>query len=288
MKLFEPPAPQTMSSYFDEVTKGKAKQLNRQNYNSIWLQVRKVAGQRPDKMERMALYIEFAERLRYVGYKNGWLELKKSPPAVQANIIAEYIVQDRLGFFTGKPADKKAGEALQKVVKAWATQKLSDTGKRRLDFMLDLKSLVEAKDTKEAAKALMKIGDQAITNAVKDNWGRISAYAIAKTPYGKVMSKAIIARTVLLRRLLVRAGSFAKRLNGVILAADLLLTPSSTATDFQMNQHAFLYTLDEVTDAIAKIGQTEVLSKIDPQKLLNQRIQNLPLQPSGPIVKPLH
>lgn len=288
MKFFEPPAPHTMSSYFDTVTNGKAKVLNRQNYNGVWRQVRTTVSQRSDKMERVALYLEFAERLRYVGYKNSWLELKKSPPAVQASIVAEYIVQDRLGFFTGKAAEQKAAGALQKTVKDWATQKLSDTGKRRLDFMLDLKALAEAKDSKEAAKALMKIGDTAVTNAVKDNWDKISTMVIAKTPYGHVMSKAILARTALLRSLALRAGAYAKGFSGVLLAADLLLTSKSTATDFQMNQHAFLHTLDEVTDTLSKIAQNEVMKNIEPRTFLNHQIKELSLQPKGPIVKPLH
>lgn len=281
-KPFVPPTPMSMAAYFDKVTANTAKNLDKRNLHSMWMRVRSVVVQRKDASERMALYMEFIGRARHVGLKNGFLDLKQSSAKEQANILAEYIVQDRLGFNPGDTATNKAAGVLKDKVKDWAFSHLSQTGQRRADFLLKIKSLVEAKSPADAAKALMSMGDQVITNAVSDNIDTISKHAIRITPYGQTMAKFIKARYALYARLAKRAAPFLKRMNFILTVADIALSPTSTATDFEMEQHAFLYTLDEAIEELSKVANVQAMRNLDADTFFNSRILKLELNPCGP------
>ena len=234
---FQPPAPQSMASYFDDITGGRIKNFTgiyRLDFKGALDAVRK----RPSAAERLALLAEFSARMEKIGQQQGFLaEPRKDTNA--ADSIAKFIIEDGLGL-KQKTVDQKVYDKGISLTKEWVKSGLNSKGQGAFRLMDVIWKILNASSATDVAKILGKEGGKELATWVSANAPTIAKRALKAAGYNS-RARNQIMRTIASRIALLKAPfKLMARFNHIIFALDIFLTPTETVSDFEEQRSMFL------------------------------------------------
>jgi len=234
---FQPPAPQNMASYFDDITGGRIKNfagIYRLDFKGALAAIRK----RPSAAERLALLAEFSARMESIGQQQGYLA---EPPkeADAAGSIAKFIIEEGLGL-KQKTVDQKIYDKGISLTKEWVKSGLNSTGQSAFRLMDVIWKILNASSATDVAKILAKEGGKDLASWVSANAPAIAKRALKAAGYNS-RARYQIMRTIASRIALLKAPfKLLARFQPIIFALDIFLTPTETVSDFEEQRSLFL------------------------------------------------
>jgi hypothetical protein len=215
-----------MDGYLDEVTGGKVRQF--ENVYRIDIDsALKLIRQRRNQEERLALLTTLSSRLHKWGESKGYVEssLKSGDP----NHFASFIVEDILGI-DGSTAEKKSIDKLKDITKEYVLEHFNATGKKAHKFSELVWDLINCTSSGEAARVLGKAGWEKFNTWAVENRVSLAKSAMKKINVPKPIRNRIVRVLALRTSLLKALPRFAARLNPILLAVDIFLTPGELAS----------------------------------------------------------
>lgn len=234
---FQPPAPQSMASYFDDITGGRIKNFTgiyRLDFKGALAAIRK----RPSAAERLALLAEFSTRMEGIGQQHGYLaEPPKETDA--AGSIAKFIIEDGLGL-KQKTVDQKIYDKGISLTKEWVKSGLNSKGQSAFRLMDVIWKILNASSAGDVAKILAKEGGKDLAAWITANAPTIAKRALKAAGYNS-RARYQIMRTIASRIALLKAPfKLLARFQPIIFALDIFLTPTETVSDFEEQRSLFL------------------------------------------------
>lgn len=235
MADFKPPVPRSMDSYLDEITRGRVARLTNV-YNIDIDGALALIKQRPSASERMALLAALAARLNKYGEAKGYIELV--PKSENPDHVAAFIVEDMLGL-SGDSIEEKARSELLGIVKEFVKEGLNSRGKKGFEFLEVIWKLMNCTSAGEASRVLAAAGHGKLTDWLGKNYLVLAKTAMKKVGARRAVRNRII-RVLALKTVMLKAvPRLVARLNFVVTALELMLTPSEIASDLEEQRMAF-------------------------------------------------
>ncbi|MDP3908208.1 hypothetical protein [Novosphingobium sp.] len=234
---FQPPAPQNMASYFDDITSARIKNFNG-IYRLDFKGALKAVRSRSSVAERLALLAEFSSRMENIGQQQGYLA---EPPkeADAAGSIAKFIIEDGLGL-KQKTVDQKIYDKGISLTKDWVKSGLNSTGQGAFRLMDVIWKILNASSATDVARILAKEGGKDLASWVSANAPTIAKRALKAGGYNS-RARNQIMRTIASRIALLKAPfKLLARFQPIIFALDIFLTPTETVSDFEEQRSLFL------------------------------------------------
>ena len=235
--FFSPPPPQSMASYFDEVTGDRLKNFTsiyRLDFNGAIKAIRA----RNSAAERLALLAEFTKRMESIGRETGFLGEPKAETD-SGSAIAKFIIEDGLGLKSAS-VEKKVYDKGVSLTKEWVKQSLNSTGKSGFRLLDVIWKIVKSESASDVAKILAKEGGKELAEWLKQNSASIAKGALKRVGYNSRARNRIL-RVIASRMALLKAPmSFLTRIQPILFGLELLLTPTETVSDFEEQRSMFL------------------------------------------------
>lgn len=233
---FQPPSPYSVTGYFDVLTKDKFTEQSFRTLNIFAFNldgVLNTIATRQDPVERAALLDVLESRLRLYGEANGYLEPPKGSEKNAGSLLTNFFIKDILGL-SGDSAEQKAISELQSLLRKGIELGLNDRGKSQLKFLKWVWDVADAGNAQDRWRMVLAgAGEQltkvlrkyeiVILNAMKRR-GPVSKLVVARL-------RKIIALRMAWRVTLVTRFAW---VSPVLLALDLLLTPSEIGSDAKL------------------------------------------------------
>ncbi|MDB5695605.1 MAG: hypothetical protein JWN21_1148 [Sphingomonas bacterium] len=278
---FKPPAPYSLGGHFDQVTNNKGTEQHFRNTGNVFRlgvdDLFRVISLRPDPLERAALLDVLETRLRSFGESRKYLEAPSQPSKPPGEVMTNFFIENVLGL-SGDTAEQKAASEIRGLLRKALELGLNDRGKSQLKFLKWASDVVDAKPGDPRFRAVLAGAGEQLTKLLVKYQPMILKAMVRRGPIPAIVVDRF--RKLIALRLAWRV-TFAVRfawVSPVLLALDLLLTPSEIESDEKM---LFLGLYSKVCEdrrliystIFDRCDQTEWKYKMEPISALRAAIQ---------------
>ena len=262
---FKPPPPYSVGGYFDIITKEKATEQYFRSFGNVFAlnvdDIVRTIRVRPNPAEQAALLDVLESRLRSYGEARGYIDPPKGGAANPGKILLIFFSEDILGLTIGDTVDQKVINEIQSQLRKGIELGLNDRGKSQLKFIKWVWDVVDAKTVDKRIQVILAGSGEQLTKLLLRHQPAILRGMAKRGPIPAIVVNRL--RKVIALRLAWRV-TLATRfawVNPVVLALDLLLTPSEIGSDEKL---AFLGVYTQVCED-RRILQSTILERCTPQ-----------------------